>query len=211
MLILHTSDLHGDFERLLHTDTAFDVWVDTGDFFPNLTRGEVDAEVRYQTNWMAQNDVVSKLVTWLNGRPMISVPGNHDYVSLVEALQSVGVEAHEVTPTGVEVAGFTWAGFREIPWIYGEWNGETHNFDTLVETTWATRPDVLVTHAPAGGLLDGGNGYGIATLASALTWQPHNIKAHFFGHSHEHGGQTLDEMGVLFANGATTIRVHTLE
>jgi len=212
MKVLHTSDLHGSYKGLLRTDIDFDVWVDTGDFFPNRTRGDRTVEVGYQARWLALKSLPERLAAWLDGRPLISVPGNHDYVSLSAALRGAGAEAHEVTPAGVTVGGLTWAGFREIPWIAGEWNGETHDFGALIEATWETQPDVLVTHAPAGGILDGGTGkgYGIPGLASALSWKPHTIKAHLFGHTHECGGQSVSEVGVLFANGAGTASVHTL-
>jgi hypothetical protein len=41
LLILHSSDLHGQYKLLLegHANTDFDVWVDTGDFFDNKGRG----------------------------------------------------------------------------------------------------------------------------------------------------------------------------
>ena len=38
MRVLHTSDLHGKYKRLLAFDEPFDVWVDTGDFFDNVGR-----------------------------------------------------------------------------------------------------------------------------------------------------------------------------
>ena len=38
MRVLHTSDLHGKYKRLLAVEEPFDVWVDTGDFFHNVGR-----------------------------------------------------------------------------------------------------------------------------------------------------------------------------
>jgi len=211
MKILHTSDLHGMY-RILGSITEFDVWVDTGDFFPNETRGDRNTEPAFQNQWLLGQDIPRQLATWLNGRPMISVGGNHDYVSLVEALQTVGVDAHEVTPGGIEVAGLTWAGFRYVPWMAGEWNGEIHDFSEVVRLVWNTEPDILVTHSPPAGILDEcpSHGGGISALMTALCWKPHKIQAHFFGHIHDFGGKAVNEMGILFANGANAATVHTI-
>lgn len=54
MIIGHFSDLHGHLNWLdpvLQARGLPDVFVCSGDFFPNQTRGIVGAEVRYQTRW----------------------------------------------------------------------------------------------------------------------------------------------------------------
>ena len=210
--ILHTSDLHGNFNAVLNCGAGFDLWLDTGDFFPNMSRGEVSIEVPFQTQWLADNNVVTRLVEFLNGRPMVGVGGNHDYVSLAAAINEAGGTAYAITPEGVEVAGIRFAGFREVPYMMGEWNGETHAFNEVIEATFNAQPDVLVTHAPPGGMLDTcpAHGGGIAALMTALCYQPHKVKAHFFGHIHEFGGQSINEMGIMFANGAGKATVHTV-
>lgn len=215
MRVLHTSDLHGNYKALLEVTDDFDVWVDTGDFFPTYGRrhsGRIEEiqEIRHQSAWSHHKNMGRRLVDWLNGRPCISVPGNHDFVSLVSLIRNHGGEAHAVTPDGVEVLGHTWAGFREIQWVSGEWPGEVFDFGDLVERTLAADPHFLVTHSPALGMLDTEPGYvyGIKGLLNALAFQPNRIKAHFFGHAHRFGGQTQIEMGILFANGATNIKIH---
>jgi Icc-related predicted phosphoesterase len=210
--ILHTSDLHGNFDTVLNCGVDFDLWLDTGDFFPNMSRGTVSVEVPFQAQWLTDADLPARLVAFLNGRPMVSVGGNHDYVSLAAAINEAGGNAHEATPEGVEVAGIRFAGFRQVPYMMGEWNGETRNFNEVVEATFNAQPDVLVTHAPPAGVLDTcpAHGGGIGPLMTALCYQPHAIKAHFFGHIHEFGGQVVDEMGVMFANGAGKAIVHTV-
>ena len=44
--MLHSSDLHGGYSALLSVFEPFDVWLDTGDFFPNrspvATRGRIE-------------------------------------------------------------------------------------------------------------------------------------------------------------------------
>jgi Icc-related predicted phosphoesterase len=217
--VLHSSDLHGGYKTLLvsHANTDFDIWIDTGDFFPNGARPfsgrpvEGKSEVSYQTRWLQYGSVHHRITAWLRGRPALIMPGNHDFISLAEALRKAGADARPITPSGVECLGLRWAGFREIPWIHGAWVGETFDFTQVINDTWATAPDVLVTHGPPAGILDEEAGYGNPALTSALTHRPHRIQAHFFGHTHVNGGQTAHELGVLFVNGACTAKVHTLD
>jgi len=55
MKILHTSDIHGQTGIIIDalSDPCYDVWIDTGDFLPNQTRGLRSVETRYQTAWFA--------------------------------------------------------------------------------------------------------------------------------------------------------------
>ena len=56
MKILHSSDLHGSYKELLMAlEGDFDVWVDTGDFFPNKTRGDRNIETSFQNKWFSWN------------------------------------------------------------------------------------------------------------------------------------------------------------
>jgi len=211
--ILHTSDLHGSYSTALDVLEPFDLWIDSGDFFPNKTRGHRETEERFQADWMREENIQAKVFAWLRGRPMLSVGGNHDFISLSAMLWDAGVDAHRITPGGVSLSGFRFAGFSDIPWIAGEWNGETHDLSGVVAATFQTPPDVLVTHAPPAGVLDtyAGRSVGIGPLMSALCWNDHNIRAHFFGHVHDGGGKTTEEAGVYFANGANRARVHVIE
>lgn len=221
--VLHTSDLHGKYKRFLQSDLDFDVWLDTGDWFDNIGRSAKTGgrivpalEARQQARWLQWKQLCPRIRDWLKGRPVILLPGNHDFLSLANALQQSGCpEVHSITPDGVQVAGLTWAGFRQIPRIAWEWEGEIEeaDFEPLIQQTLACAPDVLVTHAPAGGILDdhGSRGYGIQPLTSALAYQPHRVRWHFFGHEHACGGRQVEEMGIRFFNGACHVLVHEIQ
>jgi Icc-related predicted phosphoesterase len=204
MRILHTSDLHGHIDALLPVMARedFDVWVDSGDFFPNESRGLTEIEVPFQTEWA--HDFRAELADIFGDKPVITVPGNHDYADLATILRDLGVDAHSVSELSpVTLEGRTFGGFRYVPWLAGEWNGEAHGFGEVVDRIFAQDIDILVTHAPAAGILDAhGHSPGIRELTTALAYRPHRIVAHLFGHIHESGGQTLDEMGIRFHNGA---------
>ena len=214
MRVLHTSDTHGNYKKVLKALEAggFDVWIDTGDFFPNKTRGNAQIEVKFQTKWVGYKNLGKRIVAALDGRPLVSVGGNHDYANLAQIVRDAGGTAYDMGDGAAVINGKTFAGFREIPWIMGEWNGETVNgdFGPIVEKALGANPDVLVTHAPPAGILDDKtHGGGISPLTTALTWQPHNVIAHFFGHIHETQG-SVTEMGIRFINGAEKALTHTL-
>lgn len=229
MKILHSSDIHGKYKWLLKGEHEFDMWIDTGDFFETYGRiqsggWELDGwgrispqhEIGHQGRLWGWKQMARRFKEWLDGRPAVIVPGNHDFINLGIRLQQSGCpNVHVVTPDGVEVNGIRFAGFREINSIIGEWMGEIDDFSELIDKVWESDPHVLVTHSPPGGILSAPVGseddYGVAALASALAYRPHNIKAHFFGHEHSCGGTNIEEMGVKFFNGARNVLVHELD
>ena len=222
MKVLHSSDIHGNYKWLLkkHKDTDFDVWLDTGDFFPNVGRVQktgytIDrgAEYSYQGRWWGWKQLASRFTEWLDGRPVVTCPGNHDFINLAIRLEQVSCpNVHDITTKGVTVLGRKWAGFRHIPLMVNEWEGETSNFSGLVEKTFKGRPDILVTHAPPEGILNAqGPVYGIPALTSALFGPDSTVKHHFFGHDHYGGGMDVEEGGIHFYNGACEVRLHTIE
>ena len=211
MKILHSSDLHGDWSFLLEKlrGDNYDLWVDTGDFFDNETRGNAGVELSFQARCLWSSSALGvparEFASALRGRPVLSVPGNHDYFDLTPALCEAGAVAHEITPAGIEVKGFRFSGFRQIPWIEGEWNGEAHDFSNLIDQTMDSDPDVLCTHAPPSGILSGV--WGIPLLTSTLMYTRHEIRTHLFGHVHEFGGMTRTAAAMRFFNGARTVRI----
>lgn len=207
MKIAHASDLHGDVSVLAKVEDPVDLWVLTGDIFPNVTRGNRRIEDVAQVRWYAE---MSRWFTHTFGKtPVLLVPGNHDYVDLANLLRRDGVNAREVTPDGLTFKGVRFAGFGQIPIIAGEWNRET----TMSQLAILTRrtmelgnPEVLVTHAPPDGILNGLY-QGIGPLTSYLSYRPHRVRLHLFGHAHEDGGREETIMGIRFVNSALTATV----
>lgn len=209
--IAHISDIHGNLAPLFAGSDLPDVWVFSGDIFPNETRGDRVVEVPFQTVWFGT--IADALVARLGGRPVVCVGGNHDYVDFAALLRSHGVDARDVSDGPVDVAGHRFAGFRSVPFIAGEWNGEERDLSPMVDTAFEQDPTILLTHAPASGILDqcsDGHGDGVRPLTSALQYRPHRIVAHLFGHIHERGQQDVEEMGIHFFNGANGCRFVTV-
>lgn len=202
MIVGHFSDLHGGYTLLNENTIKPDLWISTGDFLPNMTRGTRSVEIPYQDMYFRCK--AEELVTALMGAPVVVVDGNHDFVRLAHLLREFGVDAHDVADGPVKLCGLTFSGFPHIPYIEGEWNYEAHSILDEISRVWEEDPDVLVTHAPPGGIL--ASIYGWPALASALFYKEHKIRHHFFGHVHEHGGQTQNEGGVTFVNSATTLQ-----
>lgn len=219
--ILHTSDLHARTDFLLDAmrTMEWDVWVDTGDFFPNRTAGNRHVEPGFQTRWTEWPALGPKLVKILRDRPLLSVAGNHDYISLAQVVRKAGGVAHDINQGPVTVEGLTFAGFSGIPWIAGVWNGETpqEGFVPRIAAVLELQPQVLLTHAPPAGVLDQDDygesidGYGITALTSALFYQEHTVRHHFFGHIHEQGGKILTLNNITFHNGAEHAIVHEID
>lgn len=217
MRILHTSDLHGNMDLLLDNLNRddYDIWIDCGDFFPNLTRGDVDIESTYQVRWFI--DFEKEIVKRLNGRPFLSVSGNHDYACLATLMFTAGHEqSHSVNKEPVHMRHhgkiLTFAGFREIPWIAGEWNGEKKDLTPYVARAMSLKPHVLLTHTPPAGIMDYSNDrghVGSTVLANNLAYEKHNVKYNLFGHVH--GNKGIEQHhGITFVNsteGATFIDI----
>lgn len=248
MKILHTSDLHGELMKIVHNKhhllSKFDVWIDTGDFFPNDPIIEfhmskygkphrswhIDRkhEEIFQKRWLEEKDILNRLIKWLNGRPFVSVSGNHDFISLAESLKEHGYEnVYDINPEGFELFGFKWAGFPHVMPVDldgpSQWNHEADHFTMLdlIKRIEESQPDILITHSPPGNILDlGGSGpadnwkpLGIPQISLSLSYKPNKILAHFFGHIHEQGGKKeyVKDLDITFYNGARHAIMHEIE
>jgi Icc-related predicted phosphoesterase len=205
MLIAHSSDQHGNLERY-KKGLAPDLWILSGDFFPNETRGEREHETVYQARWLKNNLSFFKELFGLT--PILIQDGNHDFAKTCEIFADAGFNTHQVLrkKQSLTVASMTvsFAGFREINWISGDWNGETRisEMSDIVYDVIRENPDILITHAPPQGIMDTTFGYGIAALTSRLFYSQHSIKLHAFGHCHLPGIENHNSM--IFSNAATT-------
>lgn len=208
MLIAHLSDIHGAVSKFDEILPEAEMVFVTGDIFPNLTRGNAAEEIPYQTFWW--ETYKHEILSCLRDRTVVCVDGNHDYISFSECLTNSGYSG-KVIQVNPDVAqdigeGFSVAGFREVPWIAGTWNGETFypEMHAIVDRTLQTGANILLTHtAPRGILAD--PAHGCQAVATLLAYSPHNVRYHFFGHSHDGMGTTL-EIGINFVNSATTVQ-----
>ena len=214
--IAHISDTH-DHPSILRgvAQVECDLIVLTGDILNNKGRCE-DTEFRiipgwerrYQESWFRPQ--AKKWAADFAGRPVLYVPGNHDFIGIGHWLAHYGhTNLHVISDENpcVEILGKRFAGYRQVPYLAGEWMGEDFDMRKHVERALACNPDILVTHAPPGGILDGTNGYGVAALTSKLFYGEHQITHHLFGHNHDDGGQVVVEGGITFSNAAGHINL----
>lgn len=215
MRVAHASDLHGNLLPIKTVANSwatqeFDVWLFSGDMFPNCTRGIVERETKFQENWfISKRDALFKS---LQDKPIICVDGNHDFISIAEMLKKYAYqgdvysihESHVIT-----FKGYKFAGHRYIPYIDGEWNGEKHIPEMSDITNRLFQQfgdsDVLVTHAAPSCEL--APEYGCNTLSNALSYLEHTFRYHFFGHIHEYGGKVSKLGNTMLYNNATKCEV----
>ena len=194
--IYHSSDEHGSYLPLAEFAEANgppDLWILTGDFFPNMTRGDANQEIPYQIGYFQASLPILKRA--FKRVPILVQAGNHDYADLVSLLHKNLFDAYGVSETkssitvGQDRIPVSYAGFRQIPYIAGEWNGETDyaTLASLVDKVVGESPDLMINHAPPAGILDGEH-YGIPALTSQLFYREHKIKAVLFGHVHRTSG-----------------------
>ena len=214
-ILYHFSDNHGKLDKLqafVAKNGLPDVFVMTGDFFPNCPtnyqRHKVDEAV-WQECWMLK--YLDRFKTILGGKPLLFVLGNHDYAELEDICVAAGIIAKKVPPTGIEFMGYKWAGFGHVPYFYGYWNREADDrlLGILTGEVVEANPDFLLTHAPPYGIMDrtrDGDLIGIGPLCGPLANGRLNPKYHFFGHGHEHGGEQVTVEDTTFVNSATTVQ-----
>jgi Icc-related predicted phosphoesterase len=216
MRVLHTSDLHGKYKRLLKVTEPFDVWLDTGDFFDNVGRKPktgyrivAELESQGQAKWWRWKDLGARIADWLDGRPVVTVPGNHDFLRLGALLRRSHCEVYEVTPDGIDMMGLRWAGFREVTRDEGEWVGESDEptLRQLAQATLRSLPDVVVTHARPAVVMERER----VSHLGLPGFEGSTARWHFFGHEHATGGQVEEQGSTTYINGACHLRIHELE
>jgi len=215
MQIAHISDTHHrpDIVESVGELGDIDIIVLTGDLVDNYGRRDHRGirrrkEQEYQRDWLDKHTPL-----WAEAfedTPVIMVNGNHDFVSPAGRLRRHGCNVTLLNAGDfIDVQGKRFAGFSEVPYIIGEWEGEEHDLKPFVEKAMATRPDILLVHAPAATILDQG-GYGNRPLLGALAYTDHKVTHVFCGHAHSRGGQVAEEMGITFINGAGRCATHVV-
>lgn len=214
MKVVHFSDIHGKLDRLqlASREQDADLFICTGDLCPNENPDDLAFEIANENRWL--NETAPFFKRLFAGRPVLVIPGNHDFADICASWSKHGINVIPVLNTIQTINGFSFAGFREINYIQGEWVGELRNVEmqSLVDRVVGLNPDLLITHAPPHGILDGDEHYGITALATQLTWRRHTIKYHFFGHCHSSRGVAVDmNMKMLFSNAATCMNIIHIE
>lgn len=215
MRILHVSDLHGTLPKIAG---EWDVMCNTGDWMPTKGRrmGEMirpHAEIQYQCGWIYRERMAIK--EWLGGRPMIFVPGNHDFYDPIPALRDAGIDAIDANEKLVELEGLTFYGIPHIPW-HPHYDGAPEWCRQVREEQIAERValiprhlDVLMTHAPPAGILDaeGERSYGSTAIRDGLLYEAwRRPRLHLFGHVHRANG-VMTWLGTTVSNAATGARL----
>jgi Icc-related predicted phosphoesterase len=214
MIVAHVSDTHGQFPLI---PKCAEVVVHSGDMLPNMSRGNLDIEIPFQTSWVSRN--VEKYRKWLGDRPMIASLGNHDFIDPVVILRKAGMKTVNIDLRHYTYNDVTFYGFPFIPYIKGEWHLECRPEDMLrhirrLADEFATKPiNVLVAHCPPRGVRDcyEGEHVGNHPLLDFITYgldakgltPPRWI---FSGHIHQDNGRG-DCGDIKVSNAATVVRL----
>lgn len=200
-IIVLTGDNLGNKGRIRFLGSGWDMDIGRARIHP-------PSERTYQERWFRK--VAKKWAPAFKGRPVIYVPGNHDFIGIERWLKHYGHEnvyTISAEQRCVDVLGKRFAGFREIPYMEGEWMGETRDFGPLIRDALSYRPDILVTHAPPAGVLEDDN-YGVPGLLNILMYSDDvRVTHHLFGHAHRYGGKIVTEGGITFSNAACHMNI----
>jgi Icc-related predicted phosphoesterase len=162
-----------------------------------------DADCTNESTWTTFINW-AKIVSSSFKHGIIFVPGNHDtYIQeyLEDCREDLeGTEIRMLVNEAVELAGLKIFGSPYVPPVGApQFNAFTAHPGSLAEL-WGSMPndlDLLCTHGPASGILDGW--CGDAALLEAIRLK--KPKIHLFGHIHQESGST-HRLGTLHVNSA---------
>ena len=180
MTILHISDTHGKHSQLRELPLA-DVLVHSGDF----TEDGTESETLEFLEWFISTPHPHKIL----------VAGNHDTCMRGESIEGLPANCHYLDCSSVKIDGITFYG---VPLFMQEVE------DNTLDQKYADIPngtDVLITHQPPLGIMDGeeSDGFGSAALlARVLELRP---RIHLFGHAHRDFGIQAG-LSTAFSNGS---------
>jgi len=180
MTILHISDTHGKHKQLKNLPLA-DILVHSGDF---TMAGTEDEAIDF--------------LEWFINLPhphKILVAGNHDDCLRGESIEGLPDNCHYLDCSSVTIHGVTFYGIPLFMEDVMEGNMESKYEDIPSEI------DVLITHQPPLGIMDGDGSYGYGSaelLARVLDVCP---RIHLFGHIHNATGIHAGKY-TAFSNGS---------
>lgn len=186
MTILHISDIHG-LHNQLTTLPAADVIVHSGDF----TLGGSEKETIEFMQWFCDLPYNHK----------VFVAGNHDMCMYgADKVEGLPDDVHYFCNSGIDIDGIKFYGMPMFMEYAMDGTYEQHIKDIPDDT------DVLVTHQPPYGILDGGEYKGQASYhygdyflyTRVIDVKP---KLHLFGHDHNAYG-SIEQFGTAFSNAA---------
>ena len=165
MKILHLSDTHGKHRELREMPNA-DVLVHSGDF----TMAGSDMEALDFLEWLCD----------LPYRHKVFIAGNHDDCMIDATLEGFPNGVYYLHDSGITIDGISFYG---VPMLAELINGEMHTLEHYERIP--SRVDVLVTHRPPLGILDGTDRlhYGSARLLDRVAEVKPRL--HLFGHTHD--------------------------
>ena len=170
MKIYHCSDWHG---QLSIDSEDCDIIICSGDLLPNKSRGKLEIEVPFQTDWVNKN--IDKFVALIGSKRFLFCSGNHDFIDPCPILKNAGLNAININDSFVEIEDIKFFGFPWVPFIANEWNFELLDADLGLKTqsilgSIISQIDVLVCHCPPYGFRDseGGRMFGNSYLSSLL-------------------------------------------
>ena len=180
MKILHLSDTHGCHRRLRDLPDA-DIIVHSGDF----TMSGSQQEAIDFMNWFSELPYLHK----------IFICGNHDECLFNANIEGLNPNVHYLCNSGVKINGVKFYG---VPMFLYDCitDRQARNYAGIPLDT-----DVLITHAPAFGILDFDDGINFGSEELLAKLPSLNLKAHLFGHIHAQNGVTTIN-GTIFSNGA---------
>lgn len=185
MRILHLSDTHSYHTRLRNLPEA-DIVVHSGDF----CMAGCEQEALDFLNWFCD----------LPYRHKIFICGNHDECLYGNDINGLDSNVHYMCNSGIEIEGVKFYG---VPMFFVDCltDQQKLNYERIPPDT-----DVLITHAPAHGILDRDGSIHLGSQDLLKKLSAPDLKAHLFGHVHAQHGveERLSPTGkkTIFSNGA---------
>lgn len=180
MKIACISDCHEQWQDVVIPEC--DLLISAGDY---SYRGDRTIVRTYHT-WLAQQ----------RAKHIISLQGNHElwveanFREALDIVTAIDRRIHFVAHDAIEIEGIKIYCSAVTP-AFNDWAWNVERGEDIAKH-WASIPDdteILVTHGPARGILDGDN-LGCVDLTERIT-ELDNLKLHVFGHIHGASGEIV--------------------